>query len=233
LIGLIHHGAFAQFVKVRSANVFKLEDKISFELGALSEVVCVAMHALERVGTTNGSAIAVMGAGPIGLTTAILAKHSGAGLVFVTGLKADRERLELARGIGAIPIEVESVDPRQQILEWTDGLGADVVFETAGASAAVLQSLDVVRKGGKVCLVGLPPGATAIHTAEVAFREIELIGTRAHTPKNWQRVSRTLLNAGEDLKRVITHHLPLHSAEDGFRLMDNRQGSKVLILPWQ
>jgi len=233
LIGLIVNGAFAQFVSVRSANVYKLEDKISFELGALSEVVCVAMHAIERVGITNGSTIAVVGAGPIGLTTTILAKHSGAGLVFITGLKADHERLELAKEMGAIPIEVESVDPKQRILEQTNGLGADVVFETAGASAGVIQSLDVVRKGGKVCLVGLPPGATEIHTAAVAFREIELIGTRAHTPKNWQRVSRVLLNAEEDLERVITHRLPLHLAEDGFRLMENREGLKVMILPWQ
>jgi len=233
LLGAGIDGAFAQFVSIRSANVYRLDDGISFELGALSELACVALHAIEKVGLISGNTIAVVGAGPVGLTTMILAKHSGAGPVLITGLKADRERLELAKEIGAIPIEAESMDASRQILEYSNGLGADVVFETSGSSAGVIQSLNLVRKGGKICLIGLAPGTTGIPTAIVAFREIELVGTRAYTSKTWEKIFHVLLNAGEDLKRIITHRLPLRLAEDGFRLMETREGLKVMILPWQ
>jgi threonine dehydrogenase-like Zn-dependent dehydrogenase len=126
LLGLGVDGAFAEFISVRSSNVHRLDDEVSFELGALSELTCVGLHAIERARLTGGDTVAVVGAGPLGFITTVLAKHSGAVRVFVTGLEADRERLELAGKIGATPIMVESTDPREQILEYTGGLGADV-----------------------------------------------------------------------------------------------------------
>jgi threonine dehydrogenase-like Zn-dependent dehydrogenase len=139
LLGLGVDGAFAESMAVRSSNVYRLDDAVPFDVGALSELTCVGLHAIGRVRLTGGDTVAVVGAGPLGFIMAVLAKHSGALRVFVTGLKADRERLELAGKIGAIPIMVEREDPREQILEYTDGLGADVVFETAGAPSGVTQ----------------------------------------------------------------------------------------------
>lgn len=230
-LGSRAHGGFAEFVSVRSMNLVKIEDKVPFELAALSELTCVGLHAIERVRLTHGDTVAVVGSGPVGLMMAILSKYSGAASVFVTGLGVDRERLELARQIGAIPIQVDSVDPRNEILEYTDGLGADVVFETAGSPAGVIQSLNIVRKAGKISILGQGPGSTEIPTAILSFREIELIGTRAHTPKHWQKVARTVLNAADDLKRMITHRLPLSMAEEGIKKMKNRVGMKVILLP--
>jgi threonine dehydrogenase-like Zn-dependent dehydrogenase len=162
---------------------------------------------------------------------AILAKHSGATRVFVTGLEADRERLELAGKIGATPLMVERVDPQQQILKYTGGLGADVVFETAGTPSGVIQSLSIVRKGGRVGILGQGHEPTEIPTAMLSFREIELVGTRAYTPRDWQRVSPMLLNAGHDLNQIITHRLPLEKAEEGIKLIKRRKSLKVMLLP--
>ena len=106
-----------------------------------------------------------------------------------------------------------------------------MVFETAGSLSGVIQSINIVRKGGRVSILGQGPGSTEIPTAMLSFREIELIGSRAHTPKEWHRVSRVLLNVEDDLKRMITHRLPLTRAEDGIRNMKNRIGMKVILLP--
>ena len=232
-IGLTSDGAFAQFASIPSINIFKLEDEISFELGALAEPTCVGLHAIERIRVTSGDTVAIVGAGPVGLMMMILAKHSGAAYVFITGLEEDRKRLEIARKIGAIPIEVQSKDPQQEISEYTNGLGADVVFETAGTPKGIIQSLNIVRKGGRVCILSFASESTEIPTAILPFREIELVGTRAFTRKNWQRVSPVLLKAEDDLKRIITHRLPLRMAVEGFNLMDNREGLKVILLPWE
>jgi threonine dehydrogenase-like Zn-dependent dehydrogenase len=231
LLGLGADGAFAQFIALRSLNVYKLDDNVSFELGALSELTCVGLHALERIRFASGESVAIVGAGPLGLMMTTLAKHSGAAGVFITGLKVDHDRLELARSIGAQPIQVEDENPKKVILESTAGMGADVVFETAGSPSGVMQCLDIVRKGGRVSILGQGQGAPEIPTAMLCFREIELIGTRAYTPKQWQKVSPTLLNAGEDLKRMITHRLPLSMAEEGIRLMKSRQALKIILFP--
>ena len=231
LLGLGADGAFAQYVSLRSANVYRLDDRISFELGALSEVTCVGLHALEKARLTSGETVAVVGPGPLGVMMAALAKHSGAGRIFVTGLEADRERLEIARQIGATPIQAEKEDPRKSIWDYTAGLGADVVFETAGSSSGVIQSLNLVRKGGRVAILGQGRGSTEIPTAMLSFREIELIGTRAYTPKNWQKVFPTLINGEEDLKRMITHRFPLSLAEEGMKKMKNQEGLKFIVLP--
>jgi 2-desacetyl-2-hydroxyethyl bacteriochlorophyllide A dehydrogenase len=231
LLGLGVNGAFAESVAVRSSNVYRMDDAVPFEVGALSELTCVGLHAIERARLTGGDTVAVVGAGPLGFIMAVLAKHSGAVRVFVTGLEADRERLELAGKIGAIPIMVEREDPREQILEYTDGLGADVVFETAGAPSGVTQSLSLVRKAGRVGILGQGHESTEILTAMLSFREIEMVGTRAYTPREWQRVSAMLRNAQHDLNQVITHRLPLEKAEEGIRLMEKREGLKVIVEP--
>lgn len=231
LLGLGADGAFAEFISVRSTNVHRLNEEVSFELGALSELTSVGLHAIERARLRGGDTVAVVGVGPLGFIATILAKHSGAARVFVTGLEADRGRLELAGKIGAIPIVVESADPRQQILEHTGGLGADVVFETAGSPSGVKQSLEIVRKGGRICILGQGHEPTEIPTARLSFREIELIGTRAYTPRDWQRVSPMLLNTRQDLTQTITHRLPLGEAEEGIRLMKTREALKVILAP--
>ncbi len=231
LLGLGADGVLAEYIAMRSANVYKLDAQISFELGALSELTCVGLHALEKARLTSGETVAVVGPGPLGVMMAILAKHSGAGRIFITGLEADRERLEIARQIGAIPICAEKEDPRKEILDHTDGLGADVVFETAGSSSGVIQSLNLVRKGGRVGILGQGHESVEIPTAMLSFREIELIGTRAYTPKNWQKVFHTLMNGEEDLKKMITHRFPLSLAEEGIKKMKNQEGLKFIILP--
>ncbi len=150
LLGLGTQGAFAQYISIRSPNVYPLDEQVSFEMGAMSELACVGLHALERARVTGGDTVAVVGVGPLGLMMTIMAKHFGGTRVFATGLEADRGRLEIAGKIWAIPILVDREDPKQRILDLTGGLGADVVFETAGTGAGVAQCLNIVRKGGRI-----------------------------------------------------------------------------------
>lgn len=231
ILGIGAQGAFAQYVSVRSNNVYRLDDQVSFELGAMSELTCVGLHAIDRARLTGGDAVAVVGAGPLGLMMTIMAKHFGATRLFTAGLEADQGRLEIVRKIGAIPILVDREDPKERILDLTGGLGADVVFETAGTGAGVAQCLSIVRKGGRIGILGQGHESAEIQTATLSFREIELIGTRAYTPKDWKRVSAALLKVEEDLSRMITHRLPLSMAEEGIKLMKSREGLKIILLP--
>jgi (R,R)-butanediol dehydrogenase / meso-butanediol dehydrogenase / diacetyl reductase len=173
----------------------------------------------------------VVGCGPLGIITAILARHAGAARVFITGLEQDRLRLDLARKIGAMAISVDKENPKQKILNVTDGMGADVVFETAGSPSGVIQSMDIIRKGGRIGILGQGHAPTEIPTAILSFREIELVGTRAYTCKDWDKVSSTLVNTAEDLRHVITHRMSLEKAAQGFQLMKARDGMKIILEP--
>jgi (R,R)-butanediol dehydrogenase / meso-butanediol dehydrogenase / diacetyl reductase len=231
LLGLGANGVFAQFVAVRAKNVYKLDDRIPFEIGALSEITCVGLHAIDRIRMGFGDTVAVVGCGPLGIIMAILAKHSGAAHVFITGLEQDRQRLELARKIGATPVSVDQEDPKQLILDSTDGMGADIVFETAGSPSGVIQSMDIARKGGRVSILGQGHAATEILTATLSFREIELVGTRAYTGRDWDKISSVLLNTADDLRHIITHRLPLERAAQGFQMMKALEGLKIILEP--
>jgi len=231
LLGLGANGAFAQFVAVRAKNVYKLDDQVPFEIGALSEITCVGLHAIDRIRMGFGDTVAVVGCGPLGIIMAILAKHSGAARVFITGLEQDRQRLDLARKIGATPVSVDTEDPKQKILNVTDGVGADVVFETAGSPSGVIQAMDIARKGGRVSILGQGHAPTEILTANLSFREIELVGTRAYTGRDWDKVSSVLLNTAEDLRHIITHRIPLERAAEGFQWMKALEGMKIILEP--
>jgi 2-desacetyl-2-hydroxyethyl bacteriochlorophyllide A dehydrogenase len=231
ILGIGANGAFAQYAAVRAKNVYRLSDDIPFEIAALSELSAVALHAIDRIGLTLGDTVVAVGAGPVGLMMAIMAKHAGAGRIFVTGLEADAERLEVARQLGAIPICVEREDPKSVVFGLTDGLGADVVFETAGVAAGVIQSINLVRKGGRVSILGQGHQATEISTAVLSFREIELVGTRAYTTRDWNRISVVLHNAQGDLEKLISHRLPLEMTEKGIELMKMKKGLKIIVCP--
>ena len=91
--------------------------------------------------------------------------------------------------------------------------------------------MDIVRKGGRISILGQGHESTQIQTAMLSFREIELVGTRAYTGKDWDKVSATLLNVAKDLSHVVTHRIPLAKAEEGIKRMKLREGLKIILEP--
>ena len=164
---------------------------------------------------TCSDTVAVVGCGPLGLVMAILAKHAGAASVFITGLKQDQKRLALCKEVGAYPIMVDQMDPQQLICDLS--------------AAGVIQSINIARKGGRISILGQGHEAVQFQTAILSFRELELVGTRAYTAKDWEKVCSTLLNTADDLSRVVTHRMPLAKAAEGIKLMKSRAAMKIIL----
>jgi len=229
-LGFRRQGVFAKYVSIPYANAYKLSDQVSYELGALTEPLCVAIRATERVSPECGDTVVIVGAGPIGLLLSLLVKLMGAAHVIVTGLRVDEMRLEVARKVGMETINVDEEDPGERILELTHGLGADIVLETAGHPTAVLQSLKLVRRGGRVGLVGLPHAPTNVDTATLlVLREVDLIAVLPPSLIGWQRSQQILTKLNPEL--LITHILPLEEAVRGINLVKERKAIKVLLKP--
>lgn len=231
-LGVGINGAFAKYVAVPATNLFNLPENVSFEEGAITELLSVAVHAAERVGVGCGDTVAITGPGPLGLMMLMVAKAAGASRVFVTGIETDEQRLKTAIELGADSvINVKMENPTECVKKLTEGLGADIVFETAGHPSAVTQAIALARKGGRVGILGLSPRLSPIQTSHIVLWEKELIGIRAYYPQTWKR-SIALLSAGKvRLDPLITNKLPLADVESGFRLMGERESIKVLLKP--
>ncbi|WP_336023619.1 NAD(P)-dependent alcohol dehydrogenase [Halobellus salinisoli] len=163
-----HDGAFAEYVAWPADFAYKLPESVSTLEGALCEPLSVGIHAVRRGNVATGDTVLVTGAGPIGLLVADAARAAGATDVLITDIVP--EKLEYARDRGidrAVNVAETSLD--DAVDEYTDGVGADVVVEASGAEPSIRSTLDGVRRGGTVVLVGLAD------EAEVPFDVLDVI----------------------------------------------------------
>ena len=231
-------GGFAEYMVAPEDNVYTLPENVSFEVGALTEVYAVAVHALSMVPVMPGDRVAVIGSGPIGLTIAQMADLAGAESVIILG--KPQGPLQIAqRMIGAIPINVDETDPVEEVNTLTNGRGATVVFEAVGGrSNTLMQATEIAAKRGRICMVG---GHVAPFTLDARYaRSRELTVTwafcygRREGEKEFQ-IAVNLMGAGKlDPTPLITHQFPLDEIQKAFAVADGREayGSvKVLVLP--
>lgn len=230
-LGLGLNGCFARFIAVRRENVYPLPPEASFEAAAMSEVLCVALHTLDRIPVGPGDTVAVVGPGPMGFLVLLAARAAGASRLVMTGLTADADRLKMAASLGAHTIFADQVDAAEVARDLTRGLGPDVVFECAGHPSGVPQALSLVRKGGRIGVLGQGYGDSSFNTAILSYREVELIGVRSYDPKVWHRSYDVLAGRQFPLESLITHRLPMQEATRGIELMESRQGLKIMFTP--
>jgi (R,R)-butanediol dehydrogenase/meso-butanediol dehydrogenase/diacetyl reductase len=172
------HGGFAPAIAVAQGRVVRLDAAISDAEAAQVEPLTVTLHAVRRSGLRSGEFAVVQGAGPIGLLTAQLVRSSGAGRTVVIEPNAARRALALTLGAD---LALHPDEASATILELTNGLGADVVYECAGIPATVQSAVDLTRRGGTMCLIGLASGPATIDPRIWLVKEITVRAALAYT----------------------------------------------------
>ena len=236
--GTARGGGFAEYMVAPQDNVYALPDNVSFEAGALAEVYAVAVHALTMVPVNPGDQVAVIGSGPIGLTIAQMANLAGAQSVAILG-KPDGPLQIAQRMIGAIPINVDTTDPVEEVNAWTNGRGATVVFEAVGGrSNTLMQATEIAAKRGRICMVGGHVGGFTLDARYARSRELTVTWAfcygRREGEKEFQ-IAVNLMGAGKlDPTPLITHQFPLDQIREAFAVAAGREehsSVKVLVLP--
>jgi L-iditol 2-dehydrogenase len=231
VMGYYHDGCFAP--RVNATFVHRLPDNVSFEAGAVTELLACCVHSvIEQCGVVAGDTVAVIGPGPVGLFSALVAMAEG-GSVVLCGTGRDRERLAFAeRELGvAHTLDVEAVDAPARLRELTGGYGADVVVECAGVAPAIDLALEGVRKRGRVSLMGLPGKRVEVDIEKIAYKELVVSGGIGQRRTAWER-SLALMERGViDNARLISHELPLGDWHRGFEMMEKQEGIKLLLKP--
>lgn len=225
-------GAFAKFIAVPAKIAHKLPKEIPFEEAALAEPAACAVHATEMIPVNKGDTVVILGPGPMGLLILQLAKLAGASQTIVTGITADQDRMKIAKELGADhTINVEQEDPVSIIKEITNELGADVVFECSGAPQAQKQAFDIVRRRGKIGLVGLTGREINISLDKIVEGELEVKGSWGTLWTSWKLAIKLISLKKLKVKPLISATLPLEQWEKGFQLMESKDAIKVLLIP--
>src|SRR6266513_2575581 len=170
-------GAFAEYVAVPSRIVYRLPDNLSFAEAAMLEAVAVAVHAVSLAQVSSSSTALVVGAGMIGLLIVQVLRAAGCSRILVTDI--DSSRLKLAQDVGAHTVLSATLDVARQVGELTRGAGVDAAIEAVGQGDSVKASIESVRKGGTVVLVGNIAPEVMVPLQKIVTRQIRLQGSCA------------------------------------------------------
>ena len=231
-------GGFAEFMVARTSNAYSLPDTVSAEGGALAEVYAVAVHAVNRAMVSPGDHVAIIGSGPVGLTIAQVADIAGATSIAVLG-KPDAPVQIANEVVGAVPINVDKTDAVEVVMEWSNGRGADVVFEAVGGTANTLeQATQIAAKRGRVCMVGGHGAPLTFSERFARSRELTIIWSFCYGRRGGKtefQIAIDLLAAGKlDPSPLVTHRFSLNEITQAFAVAAGRDehGSvKVLVMP--
>ena len=228
-IGVNRPGAFAEFISVPKANVWKHPADIDRDIAAIFDPYGNAVHTALAF-PVLGEDVLITGAGPIGLMAVAICRYAGARSVVVTDV--NEYRLELARKMGAtVAINVTN----DRLVEVMPGLhiheGFDVGLEMSGVPGAFNDMIGHMAHGGKIALLGIPPKELTIDWNKVVFNMLTLRGIYGREMyETWYKM-KILLEGGLDISPVITHSFPATDFEEGFALMKEGNCGKV-ILNW-
>ncbi|MBE0478177.1 alcohol dehydrogenase catalytic domain-containing protein [Candidatus Aerophobetes bacterium] len=230
LIGVDIDGAFAEYVKASRDKVYKIPSRFPFQNAALVEPVAVAYHAVRISGCKVGDFVVVLGAGPIGMLVAMIAKIAGASEVVL--IEVAKYRLELTKKLGFSTIDASGGNVVEKIHEMTEGKGADLVFDTAAVSQTAAQFISLIRPQGKIIILGLYKQPEKVDLFNIVIKEGHILGSRVYTETDFEKAADLVTSGKIKMEPLITHHLTLEEANKGVRLLEQgKDVMKVVLFP--
>ncbi|HLV36616.1 MAG TPA: zinc-binding dehydrogenase [Spirillospora sp.] len=231
--GALADGAFTRFVTARPQILHHIPDNVPFEHAALTEPICVAYNALvEKTASMKpGDTVVIQGPGPIGIMALLVTRLRGASTIIVLGTDRDEQRLDVAAELGATyTLNIQREDPVELVRSLGDGFGADVVVDCSGVSAALKQSMELVRPNGIITKIGWGPQPLDYNLDPLVAKAVTLQGSFSHTYSTWERVL-GLLSAGQiNLEPVIGGLYGLSDWETAFSKMEAGDNVKSVLV---
>lgn len=222
-------GCLCEYIVMPEDSCFPVGDKLTFGQGVLCEPLAIGIYAVKQAKLSNTAAVAILGAGPIGLSCLVSAQHEKADACYVTE-KID-ERVEVAKKAGATWVgNPNKEDIIKEILKRRP-VGMDVVFECAGEQETIDQAVELLKPGGKLMLIGIPSTERiSLVIDKMRRKEITLINVRRQT-KCTQKAIDLIASGKVNVDFMITHRFKPQQAQNAFDMVgDYRDGVvKALI----
>lgn len=233
-ITLENDGGFAEFVKIKYPEemLHPIPDTLSFEDAALAEPLAVSLHGVRMSRLKIGDTALVIGAGMIGLGVIEFLRIAGAGKIIV--VEISEKKAEIARSLGANSVinpALEGEGTLGKILELTGGIGPGIVFECGGNPATFQCSIDYVRRGGQVVLIGFCEKDVPVNPLKIILKEIEMKAALGYYDEFPQVIG--FLSEGKiHTRKYITGSIPLRDLDEGMkRIIGTPDIIKLLVKP--
>lgn len=221
-------GAMAEYVLVRTENLTRLPDHVSFDHAAMADPLAVALHAIELGPPVAGQTCVVMGAGVIGLLLGQCLLQRGAGRVVMVDVLPSH--LETARVLGLheclLATSREHLVPRLMALE------SSLYYELAGGDSPTLDiAVQCIRPSGTILLISQRPKGVWLNYQSVMFKQLRLQGVAGLSDTNWDEAIRLIFNGAVALDPLITHRFPLAQVATALHTAVEGDSLKVIIHP--
>ncbi|PHR62615.1 MAG: L-threonine 3-dehydrogenase [Robiginitomaculum sp.] len=228
-IGVNRDGAFAEYLALPAFNVVPLPPHVSDDVAAILDPLGNATHAALTFDLV-GEDVLITGAGPIGAMAGAIARHAGARHVVITDI--NQTRLDLAANLADVrTVNVAKEDLADVMAELGMTEGFDVGLEMSGAEAAFTQMTDTMVMGGKIAMLGIPPGETQVNWGTIITKALTIqaiYGRRMF--ETWYKML-AMLGSGLNVDGIITDHFAVDDFQAGFDRMRSGESGKV-ILEW-
>ena len=231
IIGIDRDGCFADYLVMPADNLWPVPDSIPDHYAAVFDPLGNAMHTVMEA-PPAGKSVLVMGAGAIGLFAVAIAKAAGAAMIAV--VEPNAMRRDLAKQVGADLV----LDPNRDNVEEafhreTGGMGPEIVLEMSGNVRGFREAFRLLRNGGHICLLGIPPGEVPLRWADdVIFKGITIHGISGRRMYDtWYQCQTFLRHNRLTIDPLITHILPARDFQQGFDLLKEGKAAKV-VLKW-
>jgi len=234
--GISINGAFAEYVKIDEraiyqGNIIRINDETSFDEIALAEPLSCCYNGYESVGTKPGETVLIVGAGPIGALHLQLQRLAGARLVMIADLSSERLRI-VKRFNPDITIDTSKEDLYENVMNYTDGIGADVIITACPAPEIQRLSLKMAARLGRINFFGgLSKGKDEVllNTNIIHYNGLIVTGTTGASVSQYEKSIRLIESKKVDTKALITRRFKVEQIKDAFEYAGSGEGLKTVI----
>jgi L-iditol 2-dehydrogenase len=228
-------GGFSEYFRVPEWNVSKggvlrLPDSMSYEVGSLIEPLACCVRASKKCRVGQGETVLVAGAGPVGLLHCLVLKPTGAKIL---ASDVSESRLRFAERSGVTAVNAATEDVPRRVAEETSGRGADLAIVASGSRDAIVQGLKSIRKGGRVCLFGVPSKGSILDydVSDLVNSELEVFASNAATEEDTKAAMKMLGRRGSEFASLVTHRFRLEEFGKAVEAASGGTAMKVVVTP--
>lgn len=224
-------GAYAEFIAVPAAELVVVPDSVPLtEVSIVADAMSTPYHAVKHRGRVQlGDYVAVVGCGGVGLNVVQCATVAGGRVIAVD---TNSERLEIARQLGAIetvnPDEVDRID--KHIRHLTDG-GVDVAFEAIGNPQTMRSAFGLLRRGGRLCIIGYSQDDLVVSAGKLMFHEMEVVGSLGCGGRDYPEIMELVAAGRLQVEPVVSGTIPLERIAEGFDRLRRGEGVRWVVVP--
>jgi L-iditol 2-dehydrogenase len=235
-LGVHIDGGFAEYVKVpeqavRFGNIFEIPEHISFEEAAIIEPLSCVYNGLQKCKVEPGDDVLIIGAGPIGVMMAKLAKLAGASNVMIANRSL--ERLEICKEIDDTFITMDSVHMKEDIMRITGGKGADVIFTANSSPEAQILAVELAAIDGRINFFGglaKNDQLVSLNTNDIHYKQLIVTGTTKANNDHFGKTLKFISSGVIDVKKLISARFKLSEFEEALTFAQRSKGIKTVIV---